>query len=313
MPERCPVCVAKGHPAFPSVTQYETSAVVLGAENNGDYSMEAYHLTRSKRKSLSIIIGKDGTIQVKAPNWLPKYKIDQFIQQKADWIQEKQREISMLEQQKPVHTFREGDCFLFQGETYRLTLGSGNRHKGRENRGSAKAAESAEFSDRKQFGRTYRGIALEESEKLFIMEPGLETDASMSETGPGFVRERIEEWYLFQAKQIFPERVSQYYPLVSRLAGSLGKEIGPVNRISIRNQKTRWGSCSSKGNLNFNWRLVMAPAGILDYVVIHELCHLAYLNHSSQFWHLVSGILPDWKERRSWLKANGPLLEWENF
>ena len=77
--------------------------------------MEAYQLTRSKRKSLSIVIGKDGTIQVKPPNWLPKYKIDQFIQQKAEWIQEKQRELSLIEQKKPAHTFRDGDLLLDQG------------------------------------------------------------------------------------------------------------------------------------------------------------------------------------------------------
>lgn len=234
--------------------------------------MVSYQLTRSKRKSLSIMIEKDGTVQVKAPNWLPKYKIDQFIQQKADWIQEKQREISMLEQKKPVHTFQEGDHFLFQGESYRLTC------------------------------RAYKGIVLEHREKLLCVTLDSEgTDASN-------VRRRLEEWYLLQAKQIFQERVSQYYPLVSRVAESFGKEIGPVNRISIRNQKTRWGSCSSKGNLNFNWRLVMAPAEILDYVVVHELCHLAYLNHSRQFWQMVSCVIPDCRERRSWLRDNGPLL-----
>ncbi len=254
--------------------------------------MEAYQLTRSKRKSLSIVIGKDGTIQVKAPNWLPKYKIDQFIQQKADWIQEKQRELSLIEQKKPAHTFREGDCFLFQGETYRLRFRSRNRQK--------------EQLDREQTARVYKGVALEEREKLMYLESDLE------EAEASLVEQSIEEWYLFQAKQIFPERVSQYYPLVSRQAQSQGAEIGSVNRISIRSQKTRWGSCSSKGNLNFNWRLVMAPAEILDYVVVHELCHLAYLNHSGQFWQLVSSILPDCRERRSWLKANGLLLEWKD-
>lgn len=116
-------------------------------------------------------------------------------------------------------------------------------------------------------------------------------------------RSELENRYRQAAKKYFPARVAYYENIIGVTHGS----------ISIRNQKTRWGSCSAKGNLNFNWRLVMAPAGILDYVVIHELCHLAYLNHSSQFWRLVSGILPDWKERRSWLKANGPLLEWENF
>lgn len=278
----------------------------LEAENNGDHSMESYQLTRSKRKSLSIVIGKDGMIQVKAPNWLPKSKIDQFIQQKADWIQEKQREILMLEQKKPVHTFREGDLFLFQGEAYRLTFCSRNWQSCKAGWDNVPVAGSMEHSNRNPCSRRYKGIALEEGTKLLFMELDSEdTDASA-------VGKRLEEWYLWQARQVFPERVSQYYPLVSRLAKDSGKEIGPVNRIAIRNQKTRWGSCSSKGNLNFNWRLVMAPKEILDYVVVHELCHLAYLDHSSRFWQMVSSVMPDCRERRSWLKANGTLLEWEN-
>lgn len=77
------------------------------------------------------------------------------------------------------------------------------------------------------------------------------------------------------------------------------------NRITIREQKTRWGSCSSKQNLNFNWKLILAPPEILDYVVVHELCHLKEMNHSPAFWHEVEQILPDYPQRKKWLKDNG--------
>lgn len=80
------------------------------------------------------------------------------------------------------------------------------------------------------------------------------------------------------------------------------------NRVFFRNQKTRWGSCSSKRNLNFNWRLVLAPLDILDYVVVHELCHLEQMNHSKAFWNLVAEQAPDYKKRRKWLKENQHLL-----
>ena len=80
------------------------------------------------------------------------------------------------------------------------------------------------------------------------------------------------------------------------------------NRIFFRNQKTRWGSCSSKKNLNFNWRLILAPQEILDYVVAHELCHLKYMNHSKSFWNMVEEQIPDYKKRRKWLKDNHYLL-----
>jgi predicted metal-dependent hydrolase len=79
-------------------------------------------------------------------------------------------------------------------------------------------------------------------------------------------------------------------------------------RICIKDQRTLWGSCSGKGQLNFSWRLVLAPAAVLDYVVIHELCHLKEMNHSKKFWHLVNGFCPDHKAQRRWLRANSELL-----
>ena len=75
-------------------------------------------------------------------------------------------------------------------------------------------------------------------------------------------------------------------------------------RIAIRDQKTRWGSCSSKGNLNFNWKLIMAPPRCLDYVVIHELCHLAVFNHSPRFWAMVAAQMPDYEPWKKWLKTH---------
>ena len=70
-------------------------------------------------------------------------------------------------------------------------------------------------------------------------------------------------------------------------------------------KKIRWGSCSTKGNLNFNWKLVLMPPEILDYVVVHELAHRLQMNHSAAFWAEVGKILPDYRERRQWLKVNG--------
>ena len=76
-------------------------------------------------------------------------------------------------------------------------------------------------------------------------------------------------------------------------------------QITIRSQKTRWGSCSSKGNLNFNCLLLLAPPEVLDYVVVHELCHRKEMNHSPRFWAEVARVMPDYKVRRKWLKDNG--------
>ena len=79
-------------------------------------------------------------------------------------------------------------------------------------------------------------------------------------------------------------------------------------RITVRDQKTRWGSCSAKGNLNFNWRLLLAPEPVMDYVVVHELAHRREMNHSPRFWKIVEETMPDYRRWRTWLREYGELL-----
>jgi len=112
------------------------------------------------------------------------------------------------------------------------------------------------------------------------------------------IKEQLYKWYRTQAGIIIEERV-QYYSSV------LGEEYG---QIRIKDQKSCWGSCSGKKNLNFNWHLVLTPPEILDYVVVHELCHLRQMNHSRDFWREVERILPDYKARRKWLRTNEKVL-----
>jgi hypothetical protein len=106
------------------------------------------------------------------------------------------------------------------------------------------------------------------------------------------------KWYREQARAVISERVKLY-------ATRHGFK---YRKIRITSARTRWGSCSSMGNLNFTWRLVMAPPEVIDYVVVHELAHLRVSNHSKEFWNQVEHIMPDYKQRLRWLKENGQKL-----
>ena len=101
--------------------------------------------------------------------------------------------------------------------------------------------------------------------------------------------------YKKRAQGIISRRVSHYAEIMGVTYG----------RITIRDQKSRWGSCSAEGNLNFSWRLILMPIEVMDYVVVHELAHLKEMNHSKAFWEEVEKVLPDYKEQRKWLKENG--------
>ena len=103
-----------------------------------------------------------------------------------------------------------------------------------------------------------------------------------------------------------------YGPTIKTRAIELAEQYQfKIGKISIRDQRSRWGSCSSRGNLNFNWRLIFAPIAILDYVIIHELCHTVHMNHSQEFWQLVSRYDTQYQNHRKWLKTHhNSLLEY---
>ena len=173
--------------------------------------MIEYELIRSNRKTLTIQVKPDGSVIVRAPVRLAKYRIAKFVKDHETWI-------------------------LAQQEKYR--------------------------------------------ENMHVI-----TDEERQEG-------------ILQAKKIFPERTAYF-------AERMGVT---YNRITIREQKTRWGSCSSVGNLNFNWKLVLMPSELLDYVVVHELAHRKEMNHSPRFWAVVEKELPDYRERREKLKKMGKQL-----
>lgn len=228
----------------------------------------AYQIETSSRKTISIRVNYDGVV-VRAPKSLSKTKIKELVQTKARWILEKYQELLSSAPENEKREYQAGSTFLYRGKQLHLKLKSGRDAGLKENEGQ---------------------VFLEDDELIVVLD----------DWSHGAIQNLLEQWYRYEAKIRIIERVRYY-----TARHDFGKQ---VNRIFIKDQKSRWGSCSSKCNLNFNYRLIMAPDEILDYVVIHELCHLVHMNHSDEFWNEVATVQPDYLQYRDWLHKNGAKL-----
>jgi predicted metal-dependent hydrolase len=132
----------------------------------------------------------------------------------------------------------------------------------------------------------------------FVRATGDVVEVFVGAPGPDAVRDALEKWYRRRAQiEVEP-----------RLAAACARAGTRYTRLSIRGQRTRWASCSSEGAMSFNWRLLLAPPEILDYVVEHEVAHLEVLDHSGRFWRLLGSRVPAYREHERWLRRNGPAL-----
>ena len=129
-----------------------------------------------------------------------------------------------------------------------------------------------------------------QADTLLIVSP-----VSDSET----VKNAVVKWYRERAREVLQQKVCYFQKFI-------GKSVGDIR---IKEQKSRWGSCSAKGNLNFNWKIIMAEDDMIDYLVVHELCHRLHMNHSKEFWESVGKLIPDYKTKEKWLKENGTQLD----
>jgi len=117
---------------------------------------------------------------------------------------------------------------------------------------------------------------------------------------PEAIKGTLEACFRQQAREAIEERIRFYQPVIPK----------KPNRVFIKAQRSRWGSCSSLGNLNFNWKIILLPPAVFDYIIVHEMCHLVYLNHSREFWDLVASILPNYKESYQWLREHSQAQLW---
>lgn len=227
--------------------------------------MKIDQLIRSRRKSIALIVDRDGRVVVRAPLRLPKSSIQAFVDEHTEWVQAKRAELAALPPNEQ-HAFVNGERFSFLGQTVRLELV--------EKRGARQPL------------------------RFIPAEKGQEAVFQLAQSAQPRARELLTSWYQIQAGFYCNER-----------AAALAQQHGfEYTRLRISSARTRWGSCSSRGTLSFTWRLVMLPAEIIEYVILHELVHTVEHNHSPQFWGRLGALMPDYKARRAWLKKNGPLM-----
>lgn len=132
-----------------------------------------------------------------------------------------------------------------------------------------------------------------------VRESGGELVLVRSPEDPARPRDVLRDWYRDKARQAFSESSARW-------AAAMGVSF---RGIRVKDQRSLWGSCSREGNLNFNWRLILAPPAVLDYLVIHELAHRVEMNHSRRFWGLVAAQCPDWRAQRRWLREHAGELK----
>lgn len=222
-----------------------------------------YSVTKSNRKTMSIIIEKNGDVRVLAPKRLNHKSIHAFVQEKEPWILEKLKAIHLYRKEKPL--ISNGASFEILGEIYTLVFSHVKNKRG----------EGVYIDNRNLI---FAFTNLEKANMASVFEKGLR----------GIITALIEERVL----------------LFSKMMG-----VKP-SKISIKDQKKRWGTCTSKGHVLFNWRLIFAPIPIIDYVIIHELAHLKHMDHSENFWAFVSVFDENFKKKREWLKNHGGFIDW---
>jgi len=216
----------------------------------------------NRKKTVGIHVNPTAPITVLSPWSLGEERIRMILHKKARWIIEKQEQIKKNRHSNSVKQFVSGESFPYLGRYYRLKV--------------MKSIMETEEKCRMVGGR----LVVEVNEK------------SDSEDGKTAVKKALMDWYLQHAEDKIGERASRFARLIGRWPAS----------IKIKNQEKRWGSCSRTGIIRFNWKTITAPISIMDYVIVHELCHLIYPHHSSHFWQKVQSVIPDYKKRRTRLK-----------
>lgn len=222
---------------------------------------------RPYKRTLGITLQLSGRIQVSAPRMVSRVDIEKFLSLHLEWIENHLARYKTLRERYPRKFYREGEEFLLLGSRRSLRFTCGL---------VAKPVVSL----------TDEAIVLTIPQKNWS---GFDPYAPHPEYAA-----LIRKFFSDFGQRLLSGRLEHY-------SNRMGLK---PSAISFRSQKTRWGSCSARGRISLNWRLIIAPLEVIDYVVVHELSHLRHYNHSERFWQLVATEIQDFRERRAWLREH---------
>ncbi len=230
-----------------------------------------YRLRRSAKAKVARIVVSADKIEVVAPHKMSQRQIDQFVAAKQAWATATQAKIRhKIDAISPFSpsNYRHGALVPYQGRHYPLEL--------------------------KPTTTTRKSLKIAFNNAFIVSIP----DSIQGDDQHESIKFALSNWM----KKAIKTQINQYIEQHAQRAQLI------PSAVRVKTQKTRWGSCSNKNAININWLLLLAPPAILEYVVVHELCHIRQKNHSAAFWQLVAEHLPDYQQHRLWLKQHGASL-----
>lgn len=244
----------------------------------------AFKLVRvARRKNVHLYVDDDGCLSVRAPWRYSVASAVQVIEENRRWVVDTLRSTRAILRSRPP--LISGSLLPLLDERLTLVVRLGAQ------RALLPAAGEELTSPKRATHRLRRrsGTVYRNRDRLCV---------DLQTLRMGALRELLEAWFREQAARRLPSRLGHY-----------SKALGVTpRRVNIRAQKTRWGSCSMEGEISLNWRLVLLPSALADYILVHELCHLRHLDHSPKFWRLVASLIPDHQRRRDSIAALQPTL-----
>jgi predicted metal-dependent hydrolase len=229
-----------------------------------------YRIRRSERARRARILVDGNGVEVVVPRRFPLREVEPFVEEKRAWIERTLKRLQETEAELPAARLEDGGLVPYLGERLRLSV---RVEPGRQREHVARRGE--------------------------VLRVALPADPERLLPADGALRETLERWYRKRARA----------EIAPRLDAACARAGTSYTRLQIRGQRTRWASCSSTGAMSFNWRLLLAPAEILDYVVEHEVAHLERLDHSPRFWRVLASRCPDWRKHEAWLRRHGHALK----